>query len=230
MASRSPIAPNEWYHCFNRGVDKRAVFLDETDRERLLILLYLCNDADANISLAHFKLKHVTFDTALEYRNKRGSPLVHVGAYAFMPNHVHIVLQSITDSGLSLFMQKLFTAYTMYFNKKYERTGPLFSGRYKSKHLYSDEYFKHALQYVLFNPIELAEPEWKSGKGDLREIEKYLLNYRYASALDFFGIPRAENIIVQDIVPIYFDRRPHIDTMLKDAQLYYQENSGFLDV
>ena len=229
MGNRPPIVADEWYHCFNRGVDKRIVFLDEDDCERLLILLYISNNEDSSIRTSDLGLSRITFEKILRREMHRGNPLVHIGAYAFMPNHVHFILRPLSDRGLSVFMQKIFTGYTMYFNMKYERTGPLFSGSYKSKHLNADEYFKHALQYVLFNPIELIEPDWKKGKGDLAKIQKELLAYRYASGKDFFGLDRPEKNIVHDVRQEYFERKPSLPSMLRDAQSYYLENTKFLE-
>ena len=181
MANRPPIAADEWYHCFNRGVDKRVVFNDEDDCERFMALLFVSNDEDSNTRLFDLERRRINLTKMIQYGPVRGAPLVDIGAYALMSNHVHFVVRPLTDSGLARFMQKVFTGYTMYFNSKYERSGPLFSGKYKSKHLDTDEYFKHAVQYVLFNPIELFEPNWKKGLGDRSRIERELRAYRYAS-------------------------------------------------
>ncbi len=203
--------------------------MDEDDCERFLVLLYVCNDEDSNTRLYDLELRHVRLEQVLKRDPVRGAPLVDIGAYALMPNHMHLILRQLSDGSLSRFMQKVFTGYTMYFNLKYERTGPLCSGRYKSKHLNTDEYFKHAIQYVLFNPIELIEPGWKKGQGNVTHIEKKLREYRYSSAPDFFGIKRPETAIVHDVVEEYFDRQPSCVAMLRDAQEYYRENAKFLD-
>lgn len=230
MAYRMPIAVDEWYHCYNRGVDKRVVFMDEDDCERFLVLLYLCNDIDSTTHVIDLELKHVRLDDILARRTiMRTAPLVHIAVYALMPNHVHFVLRQCVDGGLSRFMQKVFTGYTMYFNKKNDRTGSLFAGSYKSKHLDSDEYFKHAIQYVLLNPVELFQPNWKKGQGLTSAIEKQLRAYRYASVPDFFGHKRPEACIVHDVRREYFDKVPTLAAMLRDAQLYYQENVKYLE-
>ena len=230
MGNRIPIATDEWYHCYNRGVDKRQVFIDEDDYERFLLLLYLCNDEESSTRVVDLEMKQIRLAKVLEHRTiTRTVPLVDIAAYACMPNHVHFIMRQISDGGLPRFMQKVFTGYTMYFNQKYERTGPLFSGAYKSKHIDTDEYFKHAIQYVLLNPVELVQPNWKKGMGDRSFIETQLLTYRYASVQDFFGGKRPEGKIVHDVRKEYFDRRPSLSAMLRDAQLYYRENARFLE-
>ena len=59
-----------------------------------------------------------------------------------MPNHFHILITQMEEKGVSKFMQKLSTAYSMYYNKKYKRTGGLFEGKFKSEHLNKDRYLK----------------------------------------------------------------------------------------
>ncbi len=75
----------------------------------------------------------------------RGNQLVSIGAYCLMSNHLHLLLREEEESGISLFMQKVSTAYTMYFNRKYKRTGSLFAGRFKAQHAGNDNYLKYLL-------------------------------------------------------------------------------------
>jgi putative transposase len=230
VANRAPIITEEWYHCYNRGVDKRTVFEGEDDCERFLMLLYLCNDRDRNTHVIDLELRHATLAGLLRYRSfERGAPLVDIGAYALMDNHLHLIVRQLTDRSVAQFMQRVFTGYTMYFNKKYERSGALFAGSYKSKHLNTDEYFKHALQYVLLNPVDLFEKDWKRGSGDIRTIEKQLRTYKYSSAPDFFGEKRPESSLVHDVRTEYFDRGPALSGMLRDAQQYYRETARQLE-
>ncbi len=221
MANRPALAPDEWYHCYNRGVDKRVVFIDEADYERMLLLLYICNDSNSSVRIDDLG---ATQPRLSEIVGRSGAriPLVDIAAYSLMPNHIHLILRQPADSNLSRYIQKVFTGYTMYFNKKYHRTGALFAGSYKSKHLDTDEYFKQAIAYVQLNPVELLEPKWKQGYGDIASIEQYLRAYKYASTKDFFGALRAENEIVSDIAK-YFDRRPTLRQLVRDAQEYYRE-------
>jgi putative transposase len=149
MAPRAPFAPGEWYHCYHRGVDKRRVFTDEAEYRRLELLLYMCNGVEhVHPSNVIRSPEEIFIDPAIE----RGEPLVHIGAYALMPNHIHLLMREARPGGISAFMQKVLTGYTMYFNKKHARTGPLFAGVFKSKHVADDRYFKRAWSYIHLNP------------------------------------------------------------------------------
>lgn len=156
-------------------------------------------------------------------RMKHDTPLVEVGAYCLMPNHIHFVLKEVEEGGIALFMQRIFTGYTMYFNTKNDRTGALFAGTYKSKHLSSDRYFKHAINYVHMNPVELYEPNWKTGAGSLSAIEEKLRAYKYSSLPEHTGIERPERKILGSEVFTLFDSPTSLSTMLFDAQAYYRE-------
>lgn len=221
MSIRHPIELNEWYHCFNRGVDKRKIFQSKSDYDRFLTLMYAGNRTlPVHVSNLKDKSLHAILSDASII--DRGDPLVEIGTYCLMPNHFHFLLKEIRENGISTFMQKIFTGYTMYFNKKYERTGALFAGPFKSKHVPEDEYFKQVISYIHLNPVELYEPRWKTGQGNMREIEEFLNGYRYSGLADFLGAKRPENAIVAGSLSDFFDSIPSMTEMLTDAQEYYR--------
>jgi REP element-mobilizing transposase RayT len=201
MARRFTFAPKEFYHIYNRGVDKRIVFLDDKDCDRFVALLYLCNNTES----VHFSdYGSLELDKLLSI--PRGEKLVSIGAYCLMPNHSHILLMEDKEGGVSLFMQKVSTAYTMYFNIKYERTGALFAGRFKAQHANNNNYLKYLFAYIHLNPVKLIEPKWRE-KGVLNKVKvsNFLNSYKYSSYLDYKGINRTENAILNtDVFPEYF--------------------------
>lgn len=221
MATRKPLAVGEWYHCYNRGVDKRKVFDAKKDYERFLLLMYSCNSLKP-FHTSDFKDTRLT-SMLVNASFERGESIVEIGAYTLLPNHLHFALKETQKNGIALFMQKVFTGYTMYFNKKYDRTGALFSGTYKSKHILDDRYLKQVIPYIHCNPIELFEPRWKEGGGNLKTIEKRLLQYPYSSLLDFLHIPRLQRVLLGTSIFEYFDSSLSMRTMLKNAQDYYRE-------
>ena len=221
VAQRGPIAIGEWYHCYTRGVDKRVVFETSIDFDRFLLHLYVGN-ATNTVRLSNLRDRGLQAVLTNDHID-RGDSLVDIGAYSLMPTHAHLVLRATREEGIAQFMQKVFTGYTQYFNNKRQRTGALFSGTYKSKHISDDRYLKQVVPYVLLNPVELFEPQWKEGAGNLTHIEKSLLGYRYSSFQDFYDIDRLEKKIVSDALSTYYDSKPTIEDMLKNAQEYYKE-------
>ena len=227
MAQRNPIVVGEWYHCYNRGVDKRIIFETYNDYERFMLLLYLCNGSE-QVHISNFKtwsfemfLTNPTID--------RGERLVEIGVYALMPNHFHLILQEIKPGGIATFLQRVCTGYTMYFNIKQERTGSLFSGPFKSKHILDDAYLTLAVPYVLLNPAELFDSNWKNGTAFRARVKQELLKYRYSSLQDFIGIERPENTIIGSSLSTYFETIPSLDKMLINAQEYYLQATSTLE-
>ena len=81
----------------------------------------------------------------------RGETLVDIGIYCLVPNHFHLLIKEKTENGISEFVKKVATGYSMYFNKKYERTGSLFEGPFKAKRIDTDEYLKYIFSYIHLN-------------------------------------------------------------------------------
>jgi len=200
MARRITLAPDEFYHIYNRGTEKRTVFSTKGDYERFLALLYLCNSSDpVEVSSG----RHA-FERAVSV--DRGKPLVQICSYCLMPNHFHLLIREVEYGGISRFMQKLATGYTMYFNERNDRTGALFQGRFKATHADDDRYLAYLISYIHLNPVKLIEPQWKEdGIRNRTKAEEYLGTYRYSSYLDYLGQDRAEGAILdKTALPEYF--------------------------
>ncbi|OGG62168.1 hypothetical protein A3C21_04195 [Candidatus Kaiserbacteria bacterium RIFCSPHIGHO2_02_FULL_59_21] len=214
---RVPFQLDEWFHCYNRGIDKRTVFESEDDSERFLKLLYLAN-SEANLHLADISDK----TDAIMTRQRKGV-LVSIGAYCLMPNHFHLLLKEVVEGGIIRFMQKLGTAYAMYFNTKNERSGNLFLKPFRSRHVGDDRYFQRVVDYIHCNPAERFEPGWKRGTvRNMNRLERQLRDYRYSSFPDYARERRAiAAILSDDGFKVYRDRGQR--RMLDDARAYYAD-------
>lgn len=219
---RTPFAIGEWYHCFSRGIDKRVTFENEDDCRRFIQLLYLANDIKP-VNRGNFW--HIKHGDILQL--ERESTIVSIGAYCLMGNHYHIVIQEIIDNGISRFMQKLGTGYTMYFNEKNHRVGSLFVGPFRSRHIDTDAYIRRVTQYVHLNPAERIERLWKKGQiKDVGNLEMKLKDYPFSSMPEYYGtdIPRIENAILNpEAFSLLRDRLPPLKSVLRDAAAYYAD-------
>ena len=178
MATKNgPFTVGEWYHCYNSSVDKRISFEDAKDYQRFLELLYLANDESP---LRRNDLGARTFKEILAL--PRGKRLVAVGAFSLMPNRFDLVLNESLPGGITAFMRKLGTAYTLYFNTRHERAGNLFLKPFRSRIATPDRSLQQAIHYVHANPAVLYEPQWKIGHVvDPQFLEEHLTAYPYSS-------------------------------------------------
>ncbi|MEK7071441.1 MAG: transposase [Patescibacteria group bacterium] len=205
MGRNIQFAQGEIYHIYNRGTEKRNVFLSRNDYRRFLCLLYICN-ASLPVDLKS------QGSTLYDLRQiNRGKKLIDIVSYCLMPNHFHLLMTETAEGGISKFMQKLVTAYTMYFNKRHERTGALFQGKFKAKRASAnDNYLKYLVAYVHLNPVKLVEPNWKKeGIKNKKQIKTFLKEYNYSSYVDFLQHKndRIEKIILDTkTLPEYFGK------------------------
>jgi putative transposase len=185
---RTPFVTGEHYHVYNRGVDKRIIFSDDQDYKYFLDILTLFNskkpvlNVRKKISRAK-KLGKYRGETSIPTMS---APIVEILNFSLMPNHFHLLLRQLVTGGISKFLQKIGTGYTMYFNARNDRTGVLFQGVAKSKHIDTDRYFRYLEQYIDLNPIDLIESRWKEkGIKNKKRTLSFLENYPWNKRKDY---------------------------------------------
>ena len=220
MAIRIGVGIGEWHHCYTRGIDRRKTFQDKSDYHRFVEILYLANSEDS-VHRSDYFSPHETI-----LQKDRGKPLVAVGAYCLMPNHFHILMQEVADKGIARFMQKVGTAYAMYFNIKNDRIGSLFVGPFRSRHIDRDSYLRKAAQYIHLNPVDLYERGWKEGKvRNMPALEQKLHAYTFSSLPEYLGSRRPETNILAAEARETIGSLPHLRGILHDASEYYAQLS-----
>jgi len=161
-----------YYHIYNRGTDKRAIFNNDRDYLRFID------------GLERFRI------------DRRGEKLVDVISYCLMSNHYHLLVRSMASDGVAKFMGRFATGYTMYFNKKYDRKGVLFESGYKYRRIESAAYLLQTSRYIHLNPLSLTEPGWKTeGVRDAALAFDSLRRYPWTS-LDVYLDEGADNDLV----------------------------------
>lgn len=180
------------YHVLNRGVEKRDIFLDNQDYFRFRDNLKDFNTKNLNL-MSHFDRQK--FNTALQ---EPCDELVEILCICLMPNHYHLLVVEKVDGGVSLFVSKISSGYTQYFNLKNKRSGVLFQGRTKKVLVEKDAHFIHLPYYILANPIKLIEPKWKeAGVKNKKAAVDFLDKYKWVS---FRDIVSGEKGIFSEVV------------------------------
>ena len=183
---RPKFANENLYHVYNRGVEKRKIFLDKGDHFRMVHNLFEFNDIALaeNIYYKSYELRSHNF----KEDNRERKPLVKIHAFCLMPNHFHLLLEQIEDNGVSEFMKKIGIGYAMYFNLKNERSGTLFQGRFKAVHVKDDSHLIHLPYYIHLNPLDMIEPNWRNKEiQNHKKTVEFLNSYRWSSYLDYAG-------------------------------------------
>ncbi len=148
-------AADSLYHIYNRGVEKRKIFLDAQDYH-----VFLKNLKEALSAPPEFKKANLTSSvqgSTFHIRrrpSKNFSSEIELLAFVLMPNHFHLLIKQKSDRAIKEFMQSIATRYSVYFNKKYKRVGSLFQGIYKAVLINEEPYLLHLTRYFHLNPSE----------------------------------------------------------------------------
>jgi REP-associated tyrosine transposase len=126
--------PGAVYHVTNRGNERKAVFRDDQDRKMFL-------DTLKGVTLRYNWLCH---------------------AYCLMENHYHLLIDT-PDGNLSIGMRQLNGVYTQGFNKRHDRVGHLFQGRFKAVLVQKDNHLLEACRYVVLNPVRAKRVQKPEG-------------------------------------------------------------------
>ena len=185
---KTQIAPGEYYHICNRGVNKQVIFHNTRDYFRFLFLILYFQSSETFDQLGRVVdkfVQHRVLDIAEIVIKKRTVELV---SFCIMPNHFHLILREITEGGISTYMQRVLNAYGKYYNTKYEKSGHVFQGPYRAVHIKDDRQLLHAAAYIHKNPREI--------KGWTNREDKY----QWSSYSDYIKDNRWGDLLIPDIV------------------------------
>ena len=173
MARKKRVNLVGFYHIINRGVEKRDVFLEKED---FIKFLEICEEYS----------KIFNFD---------------IYSFCLMKNHYHLLIKT-TENNISQIMKHINMKYTIYFNKKYNRIGPLWQGRFKSFYIADGNYLSSLVKYIEFNPIK-ANITQKIGEYSYAMSSKKfnfsMLNFELIEKIDFRDLTAEDILNVEKI-------------------------------
>lgn len=195
MPSRNLVkqyGEKQFYHVYSRGVAKQPVFADDEDYQVFLSLFK-----------RYLSSKPAKSPARVDYPWYQ--PRLELLAYCLMPNHIHLLVYQHDVSALPEFMRSLMTSYSMYFNKRHGRVGPIFQSRYLASNIDKDNYLHHISRYIHLNPRG-----WK--------------NFPYSSIAYYAGDKNAEWIKPEKIMQLFNGWRDYA-SFLAD----YEEQKQLMD-
>lgn len=152
MPSRNIVRvdiPESYYHVYFQGGSRLRIFRDAADFEKMLQLF-----------ARYLSLEEVKNSAGVSFPNY--SNRLELAAFCLMPTHVHLLVYQRQQGTMTEFMRSLLTSYSMYFNKKYKHSGPLFASRYKASLISDDSYLEHVTRYIHLSPRQWRGYEYSS--------------------------------------------------------------------
>ncbi len=138
---------NGIYHVYNRGVEKRVIYLDDQDH---CVFLNCLKEA---LNLPNLQGPTLLQGGTLRRMPKNFCEDIELLAYCLMPNHFHLLIKQHSKNGMKDLLQSIMTRYVIYFNRKYRRTGGLFESHYKAILIMEESYLLHLSRYIHRNPL-----------------------------------------------------------------------------
>jgi putative transposase len=199
------LTTNEIYHVFNKSVGYEDVFTKKKELRRIFDLI---NYYRYNPGLSFSKYKNLPLTERQKFLNKTKSlpKIVDIYAFAFMPNHFHLLIKQLEKNGIKIFLSNIQNGYAKYFNIKEKRDGTLFQKAFKAKRVVNDEIFLHLSRYIHLNPVTsyLIDPDklqtypWTSYPYYLKEESDDLINTKTIITLTG-SITKYDNFVTNQI-------------------------------
>jgi len=202
------LATGEIYHVYNRGVEKRPLFLTKWDNNRFLELINYYRFINCPVKYSYFKLlSSDEKEKVLKNLQEASGKWVDILAFCLMPNHIHFLLKQLEDNGISKFMAKIANSFSHFFNVKQKRVGHLFQGAFKAVRIESDEQLIHVSRYIHLNPVSSY----------LINFDK-LEDYEYSSYPEYLG--KKTGFCNTKLVLAYFKNHDDYKRFVKDQADY----------
>lgn len=205
------FANGEYYHIFNRGVEKRPTFTTKREFERAIDSINFYRFGELPIRYSKYLVldreKKAEFLKNLDLTNLQ----VEIIAFCIMGNHFHILLKQLKDGGIAKFMAKFTNSYTKYFNTKHQRVGPLFQGVFKAVHIETDEQLLHLSRYIHLNPVTSFRVKFED-----------LDSYMWSSYPEYLGLVN-RGIVNPTVVLDFFQKRSDYQKFVLDFADYQKQ-------
>ncbi|MDP3988564.1 MAG: transposase [Candidatus Levybacteria bacterium] len=192
---------NGYYHIYNRGVEKRLIFLDQHDynvfKSYLKEYLTPKNEKELYGKLSDPEISSRERDKILKQLQLNNfADEITLISYSLMPNHFHFCIKQKSAGSIDKFMNSLATRYTMYFNKKYKRVGSLYQDVYKAVLIKTTEQLLHLTRYLHKQAL--------SFQGDALEA----LEAQPSSYPEYLGLRKTEWVHPEEILSFFSDTFP----------------------
>jgi len=208
------LAPEQFYHIFNRGVARVPIYLASRSYLRFLDIVDYYRLSNTPLSFSKLlSLPREERENLLARLRKENAIHIEILVFCLMPNHFHFLLKQVTENGISTFMRNLQNSYVKYFNIKNERAGPLFQSMFKAVRIETDEQLLHVSRYIHLNPSTayIVEPE-------------KLESYRWSSLGIYLNKDLINHSFVNpEIILSFFKNREEYKEFVLDQAPYQRE-------
>lgn len=210
----TPFVDGEFYHLYNRGINKQITFFDKRDYSRFTQTLFY-------YQIANPKPKFSLFKQSSLFKIDESKKIVEIICYCLMPNHYHLLVKQLQEGGISEFMRKFINSYTKYRNTKHKQLGPVFQSLFKAVRIETDEQLIHTSRYIHLNPL-------------VSLLVKDLKLYPYSSYKTYIDLENDPRVAKKEILNFFSSPQKYERFVLDQAEygmtLEILKHSAFDDI
>lgn len=194
----TPFVNEQFYHIYNRGLNKQQTFSNTRDYNRFIKTLFYYQIANPKPRFSFYKPGgiHIIDPT---------KKIVDIIAYCLMPNHFHLLIKQLIDGGISEFMRRFIHSYSKYRNTKYRIQGPTFQGLFKAVLVETDEQLIHVSRYIHLNPL-------------VSYLVKDLRTYPWSSYPTYVGLSKDDRVAKKEILSFFKSPKDYEKFVLDQAE------------
>lgn len=222
IMTRESLGIDSYIHVYNRGVKKMPIFRERKDLQRLLFNLYYFNHIDRMPENWKRELEILGDPSNFQWPEAWGErkPVVSILAFSIMPNHIHLMIKEIVEGGTSKFMHRVTMSYSKFINEKYEESGSLFQGAFKSRLVEEDVDFRNLAVYIMVkNPFELYSGGVKKAVQHFDDAYERMADDPFNSLGTYAGTHESP-IITKDLLGELFETPESFKEFARETMLY----------
>lgn len=192
---------------------------EESDFWRLLFNFFYFNHTDRMPDNWKRQLERLGGPAKFLWPEEWGNrePLIAILAFSLMPNHLHLVVKELVEGGISKFTHRVLMGYAKFINEKYEESGSLFQGPFRSRVISDDTDFRYLAVYVMVkNPFELYPGGLKKAIENFDDAYNLAIRSPFNSLADYAG-KRKSPILDKDLLGELFDTPDSFKEFARDC-------------
>lgn len=221
MGRHHQFSPDTYVHVCNRGVKKMPIYRDESDFWKLLSNFFYFNHADPMPPQWKRDLEDAG-GGPFTWLPKWGKhePIISILGFSLMPNHMHLLIKELVEGGMANFMHRCTMGYSKFINEKYDESGSLFQGAYKSRSVQEDFDLQYQAVYVMVkNPFELYPGGLREALSNFDVAYEHAIKSPFNSLAEYAGV-RQMPIIEKDLLGKIFGTPASFKEFARECMLY----------
>ncbi len=212
-----PFITGNYYHIFNRGIDRRQIFTSAREYKLALSAMNFYLSSDKSLRLSYYLAQNLDSRVSIDMRRQQSLGRISLVSYCLMSNHFHLLVRQEVDDGIYDYMRMVQSSISHRFNLKHQRKGSVFEGVFKAVHIETSQQLLHVSRYIHLNPYSAS----------IVSNDREIVEYPWSSFRHYCNLSSTNNINTSCILEDFKSPRDYMRFVLDQAN--YQRDLKKID-